>query len=330
MRVTQKAVNRNYLKGVNRNLLDYTNSTQKMNTGRKFSKVSENVGGAARAFRVRSQLQRDEQYLENIENIQAKCDSAEDIARNINEWITTVQERITEANGAGKDADEKKIIGEEVKNLTNSVFQAINTASIGTYIFGGSKNEAPFRYNANGKLEFRDGILVDEATTGTVFDDYDVFMDIGFGLSFDADGKLDTSSVVKSSNSALDLLGYGSTVVDGQTLPNNIISLFNKISDDLMNNADMDTLGADLKHLQARQAEFLTQITSIGNRSTFLEESKTRLENEVLSLQERQNDLEAVKVEEELVYNNTYYMAYQVSLQLGSKIMPMSLFNFMN
>lgn len=331
MRVTQKAVNRTYLKGVNRNLLAYTQSTHKMNTGRQFSKVSEDVSGTARAFRVRSQLRRSEQYLENIENIQATCDTAEDIARNINDWVKTVRERLVEANGAGKGADEKAIIGEEVANLANSIFQAINSQSIGTYVFGGSKNEAPYYYNDNGDLMFRGGTKVDSPSVErSDFDDTDVFMDIGFGLNFFEDGSLDTSSVVKTSNSALDLLGYGTTDIDGVDMPNNILSLFNKIADDLKNDADYETISANLKQIENVQSKLLIQITSIGNRSQFLEENKTRIEDEVMRLSERQNDLEAVDVAEELIANNTFYAAYQVSLQLGEKIMPMSIFNFMN
>ena len=331
MRVTQKAVNRTYLKGVNRNLLAYTESTHRMNTGRQFSKVSEDVSGTARAFRVRSQLARDEQYLENIENIQATCDTAEDIARNINDWVKTVRERMVEANGAGKGADEKAIIGEEVSNLANSIFQAINSKSIGTYVFGGSKNEAPLYYAEDGSLRFRNSdISIDDVTDRTKLDDSDVFMDIGFGLNFFEDGSLDTSSVVKTSNSALDILGYGSSTIDGQKMPNNILSLFNKIADDLKNNADEPTISANLKQLENIQSKLLIQVTSIGNRSQFLEENKTRIEDEVMRLQERQNDLEATDVAEELIANNTFYAAYQVSLQLGEKIMPMSIFNFMN
>lgn len=330
MRVTQKAVNRTYLKNVNRNLFSYTESTERMNSGRKFSKVSEDVSSTARAFRVRSQLARDEQYLENIENVQKTCDSAEDIARNINDWLTTVKERIVQANGAGKGADEKAIIGEEIANLSNSVLQAINTNTIGTYVFGGSRNEAPFNLNANGELVFRDGTLVDKATSRAEFNDTDVFMDIGFGLNFLDDGSLDTSSVVKTSNSALELLGYGSTNVDGYELPNNIISMFNKVAEDLKGNAGYDVLAADLKHLTNLQSDLLIQITSIGNRSAFLEENKTRIEDEVIRLQERQTDLEATKVEDELIANRTFYTAYQVSLQLGEKIMPLSIFNFMS
>lgn len=331
MRVTQKAVNRTYLKGVNRNLLAYTKSTERMNTGRQFSKVSEDVSGTARAFRVRSQLRRDEQYLENIENIQATCDTAEDIARNINDWVKTVRERLVEANGAGKGPDEKKIIAEEVSNLANSIFQAINSQSIGTYVFGGSKNEAPYYYDEDGNLMFRGGQAVDETgVQRNQFDDTEVYMDIGFGLNFFEDGSLDTSSVVMTSNSAIDLLGYGTTVVDGVEMPNNILSLFNKIANDLNNNADYDTLSTNLKQIENMQSKLLIKITDIGNRSQFLEENKTRIEDEVMRLSERQNDLEATDIAEELIANNTFYAAYQVSLQLGEKIMPMSIFNFMN
>lgn len=336
MRVTQKAINRNYLKGVNRNLLDYTNSTHKMNTGRKFSKVSDDVSSAARAFKVRTALSRNEQYIENIDNIAATVNVAEDLSRNINDWVKTLEERLVQATGPAVSEDEKKIIGQEVMNLKENIIQAINGSSTGTYIFGGSENQAPFKFvdvpdpndptKTIKELQFRDGTPVDSATSKSDFDDKDVFMDIGFGLAFDKDGNLDTTSVVKSSTSGIDLLGFG---MADNGLPNNLISFFDKVANDLMNGASNDELLKDLGHTQDRHAQYLIQITDIGNRSTFLNENKERIENEITGLKERQTDLEAVKVEEELIYNNTYYSAYQISLQLGSKIMPMSIFNFM-
>lgn len=323
MRVTQKSINRNYLKGVNRNLLAYTQSTHKMNTGRKFSKVSDDISAAARAFKIRTALSRNEQYVENIENIKASVNVAEDLALKINDWVKTVDERLVQANGPACGEDERKIIAQEVRNLKENIMQAINGSSTGTFVFGGSKNEAPFKYD-NGKLVFRDGTEVDSATSDSDFDDRDVYMDIGFGLTFNGD-ELDTTSVVKSSTSALDLLGYG-TADNG--LPNNLITLFDKIATDLENN-DSAALTEDLGHIQNRHAEYLVQLTNIGNRSSFLDENLDRIENEITGLKTRQDDLEAVDIEEELIYNNTYYSAYQISLQLGSKVMPMSIFNFM-
>lgn len=326
MRVTQKAVNRTYLYGVNRNLSDYQASTNRMNTGRKFSKISENVTSGARALKVRTSLARNTQYIENIENTADKIEQAEDLMMNMSDWMQTVNERLIQANGPAIGPDEKKIIAQEIRGYMDDILQAINTKSTDEYVFGGNDNSQPISIE-NGKVLFR-GVDVDSSANRDDFNDKNVYVDVGFGLKFDEHGNLDETSVVQASTSALDVLGFGTSEVDGTTMSNNILSVLNQVADKLDSGANMEEIVPYQKQISNIYNKFLIQVTEVGNRSKFLEDNKGRIESEITGLKTRQTDLEAVKYEEEIIYNNTYYMAYQASLQLGSKILPQSLFNF--
>lgn len=324
-RITQKAINRTYMAGYNANLEAYNKSINKMNTGRSFSKVSENVSGAARAYKVRKALSRDEQYIENIEDLADRTEAAEDNLRSINDYIQTVQDRLVQALGVAGE-DEHSVIASEIDDLVNNCLQAINNCNTGRYVFSTNVNEAPFKFDDDGNLLYRDGTKVSEITD-RLDHESDVYADIGAGMNFNGDS-LNVASVTKSSVSALECLGYGTTTTDdGQTFSNNIISLLQEVSD-AVRNSDRDKMSSIEGFLNKRYKEFVVNLTDVGNTSSFLEDCKGRIEKEIDSLTERQNDLEAVDYAEEAITAQTYYMAYQISIQMGSKILPNSIFSF--
>jgi hypothetical protein len=52
------------------------------------------------------------------------------------------------------------------------------------------------------------------------------------------------------------------------------------------------------------------------------------MEIDQLQLTEMQSKLEAVDIEYELIQNKSLELTWQVSLQLGTKVLPMSIFDF--
>lgn len=70
-------------------------------------------------------------------------------------------------------------------------------------------------------------------------------------------------------------------------------------------------------------------IAEIGTRDSLLERTQDRLEADQINLKKHQNELESVNLEEESINNKSYEMAWMVTLQLGNKIIPASIFDFM-
>ena len=67
----------------------------------------------------------------------------------------------------------------------------------------------------------------------------------------------------------------------------------------------------------------------IGTRETLLDRAQDRLEGGLVNLKERQKDLEAVDLAGESINNKAYEAAWMVTLQLGSSLIPPSIFDFM-
>jgi len=321
MRITQKNLTRAYLSGLNRNISQLSKSNERLSSGKRINKVSDNVTDAQKALKVRNQLRNNEQFVRNIQSIQNEISAQESSAMQMNEILIDVKELLVKAgSGINSDSD-KLIIANEISQLNKSILQLVNVKTSDRYTFSGLNNEAPIQVDASGNVLFN-GVNVDDILE-TDLDNDSIFIDIGIGLKFDT--QVDQSSVVQLNTSAIHLLGYGK---NGNGTPNNLVSLLNKVVSDLKV-GDVSQISEYQKQLSKSVDRVLVQVTDIGTRYAYLENSISRLENEKLNLTDQQNHLESIDYEEETILNKSYDMAYQISLQLGSKVLPLSIFDFM-
>ena len=321
MRITQKNLTRAYLSGLNRNISQLSKSNERLSSGKRINKVSDNVTDAQKALKVRNQLRNNEQFVRNIQSIQNEISAQESSAMQMNEILIDVKELLVKAgSGINSDSD-KLIIANEISQLNKSILQLVNVKTSDRYTFSGLNNEAPIQIDASGNVLFN-GVNVDDILESDLDND-SIFIDIGIGLKFDT--QVDQSSVVQLNTSAIHLLGYGK---NGNGTPNNLVSFLNKVVSDLKV-GDVSQISEYQKQLSKSVDRVLVQVTDIGTRYAYLENSISRLENEKLNLTDQQNHLESIDYEEETILNKSYDMAYQISLQLGSKVLPLSIFDFM-
>lgn len=322
MRITQKNLTRAYLSGLNRNINQLAKSNERLSSGKRINRVSDSVTDAQKALKVRNQLLNNEQFTRNIQSIQNEISAQESSAMQMNQILIDVKGLLVKA-GSGLNSDsDLTIIANELEEINNSIVQLVNVKTSDRYTFSGLNNEAPISVQNDGTVLFN-GVNVDEILDTDLKDD-SIFIDVGIGMKFNND-QLDESSVVKLNTSAIQLLGYGK---NSQGIPNNLVSMLNKAVKDLKS-GDVSQLSNYQNQLKESNDRLLIQVTDIGTRYAYLENTINRLENEKLNLTEQQNHLESIDYEEETIINKSYDMAYQISLQLGSKVLPLSIFDFM-
>ena len=322
MRITQKNLTRAYLSGLNRNINQLAKSNERLSSGKRINRVSDSVTDAQKALKVRNQLLNNEQFTRNIQSIQNEISAQESSAMQMNQILIDVKGLLVKA-GSGLNSDsDLTIIANELEEINNSIVQLVNVKTSDRYTFSGLNNEAPISVQNDGTVLFN-GVNVDEILDTDLKDD-SIFIDVGIGIKFNND-QLDESSVVKLNTSAIQLLGYGK---NSQGIPNNLVSMLNKAVKDLKS-GDVSQLSNYQNQLKESNDRLLIQVTDIGTRYAYLENTINRLENEKLNLTEQQNHLESIDHEEETIINKSYDMAYQISLQLGSKVLPLSIFDFM-
>ncbi|MBE6906512.1 MAG: flagellar hook-associated protein 3 [Ruminococcaceae bacterium] len=348
MRVTQGMLTRSFLKNINTNLSNRAKSQEKIESGKKFSRSSENLSDAARALKVREELYANKKYLSNIENVQSRLSAAETNLSSINSVLVTAWDKMQKAL-TDTSTNERDILAQEVDSLKDEVLQFANSQFSDKYLFGGSNNgSAPFTEDsATGKILYN-GVPVDNIkkdTDGTYYyyktpadeagdiktavpENSDVYLDIGLGLNMTG-STVDPRSAFKVSFSGLDIFGCGTDSETG--LPNNVFSLLSNAVD-TMNSQPMDSdqLSQISDFLKTKTQKVLLSITDIGTKTNFLDNSANRLENDILNLTTAQQTLEITDDTSETIQWKMYDYAYKATLQMGSKVLPLSLMDFIS
>lgn len=325
MRITDSGLTQTYLRNLQRSQSDLAASNLKLTSQRKFNHVSEDTGSAARAFAVRDQIAKNQEYTNTVENAIGELDTADDNILTVSSILKNVYAKVTKATGGSMSQENLDAIAEQLKGLKNEILQTMNAKYGDKFLFSGSGNgEQPFTTDADGRLLFN-GVDVDSATAETDFkENKEVYLDIGFGMTSGQNG-INQQTGIKISTSGIDILGYG---VDADGEPKNVYSLISKIEDQLRN-GDLEGAGDSMNRLQKAEEGVSTATAELGTRQSILDRAKDRMEAETINLLARQKSLEGVSLEAESINNKSYEMAWMVTLQLGSSIIPPSIFDFM-
>ncbi len=226
MRITQTGMNRNFQTRLRRNYRNVYDSNMRMSSQRKYSRVSENTADTARAFEVREQLYRNEQWSVNIRNAVGELSTVENALMSTQENIKEIKARVEQAVTGTVSEEQRKIIAKELTAIRETVVQLANTKYNDKYVFAnsGKGDEAPFAIDDKGKvtfngyevdkIKFKDGVYGIEVPdpnnpNATKFEplkyNNDIFIDVGIGLSMSGRGTgvdLDKKSVMQLSTNA--------------------------------------------------------------------------------------------------------------------------------
>lgn len=342
MRVTNNYMTRNYLNNLNNSLSLLNESGNRLNSGRKFEKMSEDVSAGTRALTVRTQAYKNEQIQSNVKKAGESLSIAESNLTSIKDIIGTINSKTIEAlNGTNVDASD--IYSLDFDSVKNQIVEFANCRYNNSYVLGGTNNTSiPFTIE-DGELMYNgvnvndiqksDGIFTSEGEE--VPQSGNIYLDIGIGMSI-KNGKVDARTAFNMSVSGLDCLGYGTSEItyqttDGEnktmTAPNNAYELVDEMAR-CLEEKDYEKLGALNDHLKKTFDNLVNEISDIGIRTDYLDKHTSRLEDEEYVLTEIQNDLEYINDVDELMNQKNMEYSWLLTLQYGSKVIPQSLMDY--
>ena len=347
MRITQNSLKRNYFNRMSTNFNNLYKSNEKLSSQSNYNRVSDNTAQTSRAFQIRENLYHNEQWNENMSNAQGELNVVEDALMTAENYIKEINSLLIQAATATISPDQRKMIGTEIEQIRNEMIQIANTKFGDKYVFAnsGRYNEPPFNVNPAGQLTFN-GYVVDDMeknpATGNIaiktpgnpptYTDLnynkDIYIDIGIGMNmsgYGADVEVDTKSMFKLSTSGLEAFGYG---VDKNGKSKNLISVLGRIAN-ACNTNNVDEIAGFIPDMVTLNDDMLMSLTDIGVRARYLEDTIAINEEQNINFKEVQNSIEAVNLAEEMVNNKVYEMSWMVTLQMGSKLIPPSIFDFM-
>ena len=345
MRVSDRTTARNYLKYLNKAQDSYAKTNQQIASGCRFERLSDDVSSGTRVLRTRMDMFESQKQLDNVKNINDEMSSTETSMMSINDLLSELHStKLVKAMNESTAQSGRDAIASEVKAMRESILQFANLRYGKRYVFGGSNasSTAPFTAGKDGRIEYN-GIPVDDIQKDTdgffymdgagkrqnIPMDDPVYMDIGLGLKMT--GKdVDPNTGFLLSYSGLDILGFGK---DAEGKSNNLYNMMLDIEKTLKEYETTpgakDKLGKLDAHLVKETDRFRGNITDIGSKTQMLDNMQTRLESVVDNYQNRITNLMGTDDKEAATQLSMNEYVLKAVLSMGSRILPISLMDFL-
>ncbi|WP_168013417.1 flagellar hook-associated protein FlgL [Halomonas salinarum] len=156
MRISTVTMFEQSVTSLNRQQSDFTNVGQQIASGRRVVNPSDDPQAASQAVGVSQSLSITEQYTDSRVSARNSLSQEESVLNSASQAISSAKTLLVQAaNGTLSDAD-RQSVASELEGIYNTMLgQANATDGNGSYLFGGSRDDAPpFVQNANGDVTY--------------------------------------------------------------------------------------------------------------------------------------------------------------------------------
>ena len=270
---------------------DLFQANQTVATGRRITSISDDPVGLTQVLHIKATLSNMEQLGRNITFGKTWLTASETALRNVQTLVSDTKTLAVQMSTATMGSAERDSAAENVQNTLEEIVSLANTDVGGRFIFAGSNTDtAPF------------------AVDGTYSGDSNPFT-IKVGQVTTVDVGKDGEAVFKSTG--LDIF---QTLTDLKTaLENNEVG------------GIQDAIG----ELGAFFDSMNTQISDVGSKTLRMEVKEGIFRDINLSNTERLSAIEDVDLAEAIIELKAKELAYQAALNSSSKVMELSLVDYM-
>jgi flagellar hook-associated protein 3 len=140
MRVTNSAINRQYLRNLERSMTNKQKVENTISSNRQYTRASQDPIKASKALKVRKAMSEIEGYQDNLNTAKAIYENAESSIMKISELIQSTYEKLVYgANGTQGDSEDI-IIGTSIKTFADEMTRLMNISVADRSLFGGTAN----------------------------------------------------------------------------------------------------------------------------------------------------------------------------------------------
>lgn len=334
MRVTQSITDRLYHKNNNRMLNAMLKNQTRIYTGKQYLRASEDAINASKAMTVRRQLRDLDMYDDNLKSAKSVYSAAETNLTTLSHDIyLDVQTQLETACNGTYNQDDLNIFAQKIDEFATLAVETMNVSFAERQLFGGSNNSTtPFTVetgvDADGNtfhtVSYNGVVLNNNDDPSTYPGSKPVYVDIGIGIQYDNNYEVNPQTAADVSFNGAKVLGCG--VADDGYSKNYIQLMYDAA--DALRKGDVAKANGTLDRLNMANSTVLTEITTLGSKQNSMDFYIEKNADYRYSLQERQNDVEGCDLNEEITQMEATDAAYQAILQLSSRILPKSIFDF--
>ena len=346
-RITTNGMFRSYRANLTKSTKNLNDAMTRLQTQRNFNSYAEDPATANRAFQLRRSYWNTGNQIDNSNYLISKFQSGWDSLKSIiggdvdNPGLDGIIESlrgITGTAGAGRTS-----LGQTLISTADAIVSAMNVRYGDEYVFAGADGlNPPFSWDDDGNLLYR-GVDVNDKDAILELNELDkrvalVDIGLGFRLQEDEDGNLtviNPATAYDSSISGAEILGYG-VDADGDSL--NMVSLMRELGE-IFQRCDPNSGGYDSVEDQQR-AEILVgklrasigrvqeQHVKLDGRSTYLIKNLDQLKDNKLNINEEIERVETIDMAVAIEDMMWAQYSYNAALQIGTKVLSQSLFDY--
>ncbi len=286
---------------IKRNLLQTSDAmirtNQVVSSGKRINRASDDPVGQVTVLGLRSSLANIEQLGRNIVMGRSWLNMAESAMTQTQEILSDAKALAVQMANATQGPAQRESAAQEVEGYIEQVLSAANTDVDGRYLFAGTKTDTgPFVYDRDQRQVAYEG------------------NDTGFKVRIGKDMEVE--------------VGRDGRDVFGAPGGDNMFETLIDLADSLRGN-DVAGIEKAMGELDAHSDSINSSIAENGARSVRLDLRESIIEDLDLSYTERKSQLEDADLAEAVVDLKTKELAYQAALVSSSKVMQLSLVNYL-
>jgi len=294
MRVTSMMKNTMILGNIRRNNADILDWQNKLSTGQKISKPSDDPVGIGYQMRYTTELARNEQYLENANTGYGWLSQTDTVLQQGQTILQRLNTLTNQAANGTVTPEVREMIRLEVQQLKEQMIQIGNSSYDGRFIFNGQRTDVkPYS--------------VDDAENDTT-DSGKYYLNISPSVS-------------------VEVSLTGEQVFGKAGSPDNVFALFERIENELTA-SDTEALSNSLDDIGKAVERLSYSLAEVGARMNRFELVQNRIADEKLSLTQLKSQVADVDMADALIQLQLQQNVLQASLSVSAKIIQTSMLDY--
>ncbi len=295
MRVSNAQIYRSVLKNVNIGTRSLASLQEKLSTGRRVNRPSDDPSAAALALSYRADIALNDQHQRATADAVARMNASEAAMGGATDSLQRVRELAVQAGSPGISPQELQALGEEVDQLLGHMVQLGNANFAGQFLFAGHQTQTPpFTTTTAGTLVTAVNYVGD---TGALK------REIGVGVTVDIN-------------------------VAGSDAFGNVFSTLITLRDAL-NAGNVPVATAQIANLDADPDALLGARGRIGARANGIESAQSILTDANTELTKQKAENEEIDLVDVIVKLNSQESVYQAALASTARAIQPSLMDFL-
>lgn len=301
MRITSNTISYNFLSSLNKSLEKASKIQAQLADGKALHAPSDDPTKVVRSLRFSTSMELNNQYTQNAQDALSWMNTSDGNMQDLSSIMINIKEQVVQASNGSNPQAAVQTIGDAVDNLINQMINIGNSQLGGRYIFAGQNDKTP-PFTRSGDIITYSG------------DNSKISMPIHPGIT---DPSQDSVNLTGQ-----DVFGPGLEIL------NNLIKIKEKLkSGTSVDQQWLSTTG--LEYIDDGHNKMLQSHTELGSRMSMYEMAKTMLDNSNTIIAGDQATNDSIDVAKGIIDYKNAENVYKTALQIGARIMPMSLADFL-